>query len=899
MDKKDLIKILQKKPNKYWYLDFFKETGFKRKKCRNCGKFFWTQTEQELCNDSSCRPYEFIGNPLTKNEHDFFSMWKKIKNFFEEQNHKIHPRYPVLSRWFSDLNFTIAGVVDFYRKDGSDFVFELPANPVVILQPSLRFNDIPQVGVSGRHWTCHTHLEQASLADEKNGYWKEKCIELDYRMLTEVMGIKKDKINFIEDAWLGPGAFGYSLEYHVGGLELGNAVFTEFKGNPQNYKVMDNRLIDMGAGFDRFVWISQGTPTNYDAVLGKVLDKMKKKSGVYYDKKLFEKYSKLAGVLNLDENLDIEKEKTKIANSLGVEKNYMIEKIEPIQALYAVADHAKALLYAISDGGIPSNIGGGYNLRVILRRALSFIENYNLSIDIEWVAKEIANYFKPVHPELKEKLEHFNNVMEVEKRKYRESSKNTKKILNKMIVRKEKITEEKMIELYDSRGITPENLKEAARKQNVKIDVPSNIYQKVTEKHEKEKKTEKKYPIDEKEVEKIGETPVLFYEDVYEFEAKVLKVIDDFVVLDKTGFYPRSGGQETDIGFIEDKEVHNVEKVNKTIIHQVKNPDFKAGQTVRCKIDKKRRRQLMQHHTTTHIINTAATIVLGKHVWQGGSKKDVNKAHLDISHYKNLSERELLEIEKKANELVKKNYKIKKEVLERPEAEKKYGFRIYQGAAVPSKTLRIISIDDLEHEACGGTHLNTTKEAGKILILKTEKPHDGIVRITYVSGESAERYLKKCEKIIKKLEKILETKEDNIVKESKKLISKWKENRKKIDKLREEVAKKKTEKMNFEKIKNYNLLIKEFKNTDRKELQKISMEITDKDTIIFLFGLNKKIDIFASAGKDVKENIGKIVKEVSQILGGRGGGSPKLGQGFGTNKNKMKEAKKKIREMIK
>ena len=108
---------------------------------------------------------------------------------------------------------------------------------------------------------------------------------------------------------------------------------------------------------------------------------------------------------------------------------------------------------------------------------------------------------------------------------------------------------------------------------------------------------------------------------------------------------------------------------------------------------------------------------------------------------KDYRKRVVEKIQKKANEIVKKNYKIKKEVLPRPEAEKKYGFRIYQGAAVPSKILRIISIDDIEHEACGGTHLDQTKDAGKIVILKTEKPHDGIVRISYVSGEAAEKYL--------------------------------------------------------------------------------------------------------------------------------------------------------------
>lgn len=897
MDKKGLIKILQKEPEKYWYLDFFKENSWKRRQCRKCGKFFWSLADQEICNDSSCRPYEFIGNPLTKKKFDYFSMWNAIRKFFEKEGHTVVERYPVLSRWFSDLYFTIAGVVDFYRKDGDKFVFELPANPVLILQPSLRFNDIPQVGVSGRHWTCHSHLEQGSLYDGKNGYWKERCIELDYRMLTEVMGIRPEKINFIEDAWLGPGAFGYTLEYHVGGLELGNAVFTEFLGTPDKYSVMKEKVIDMGAGFDRFVWVSQGTPTNYDAVLGSVLDKMKKKACVTYDRKLFQEYSKLAGILNIDEVGNIEKAREEVAKSLGISKEEMTEKIEPLQALYAVADHVKALLYAITDGGIPSNMGGGYNLRVILRRTLSFMEKYELPFDMDWVAREVAKYFRPIHPELMDKLGHFNRIVEVEKKKYEETSRNTRNLLSKMTERREKITEEKMIELYDSHGITPETVKEVAEKQGMKVEIPPDIYQKVTEKHEKERKERKKYPIDEKGVEELGETPVLFYDDVYGFDAKVLKIIGDFIVLDRTAFYPRSGGQESDIGTMNGNEVFNVEKVDKVIIHQVNKIGLKTGDTVKCEVNKERRWQLMQHHTTTHIINTAARMVLGEHVWQGGSKKDVDKAHLDISHYEGLSEEQVEKIQKKANDIVRKNYRIVKEVLPRPEAERKYGFRIYQGAAVPSRVLRIISIGDIEHEACGGTHLNRTKDVGKIVILKTEKPHDGIVRISYVSGKAAEEYSGKCEKIVEKIGKILEVPDKKIVEKTESLIEKWKKNRKELDRLREGVAKKKTEELEFEKVGTCKVLIKELK-ADMEEMQKISMKMTEANTLIVLFGVNEKIDVFASAGEKVDLDIGNLVRKICEILGGKGGGSPKLGRGFGVKKECLEKAKEKARDLI-
>lgn len=899
MNKRQLIKKFQKNPKKYWYLDFFKRKGFERKKCKSCGKFFWTlDQDQKICNDSSCRPYEFIDNPPTKKKFDYFDLWKKIKKFFEEEGHKNVERYPVIARWFPDLYFTIAGVVDFYRKNNSNFVFELPENPVVMLQPSLRFNDIPQVGVSGRHWTCHSHLEQASLYDGKNGYWKERCIELDYRMLKDILGIKPEMINFIEDAWLGPGAFGYSLEYHVNGLELGNAVFTEFKGTPDNYKPLDKKLIDMGAGFDRFVWISQGTPTNYDVLWGNLIDKMKKKSGIEFNEKFFKKYSKLSGVLNLDEVDSIKQSKKKVAKKIGVSYGELEEKIGPMQAIYSIADHVQTLLFATADGGIPSNIGGGYNLRVILRRALSFIKEYNFDFDLVWIAEKIANYWKPLYPELSENLENFKKILEIEKKKYKKSRKNAKKNLKRIFTRGEKITEKKLIDLYDSQGISPELVKKIGEEHNRKVKIPEDFYKKVTEKHEKNKTKTKKHPVEKEKLEGLKKTRKLFYKDIFEFEARVLKIIGNFVILNKTAFYPRGGGQENDKGKIENSKVFDVEKIDGIVLHKMNKINFKEGDRVKCKVDKKRRKQLTQHHTATHIINASAGEVLGDHVWQAGSKKNMKKAHLDISHYKNLSKEEIKEIEKKANEIIQKNYKVKREILDRPEAEKKYGFKIYQGAAVPSKKLRIISIDNVEHEACGGNHVNSTGEIEKIKILKTEKPHDGAVRLVYVGGEAAKKFEEKCEKTIRKLEKTFNVKKEKVPNKVKELIEKFKRNRKRIDKLKEKIALMKTKELKFEKMGGYKVLIREIKG-NRGELKKISLEMSNKDTIIFLFGLNKKISIFASTGEEVDVDIGKIVSKISKFLGGKGGGSEKLGQGFGTKREKIPEAKKKIKEMIK
>ena len=451
-DKKSLINVLQKDWKKYWFVELFKEKGFKRKQCKSCGKFFWTLTDQEVCNEARCKGYTFLEKQLAK-KMDYFQTWEAVKNFFVKNGHTALKRYPTICRWYP-LYFTIAGIVDFYRIANNKLTFEFPANPVILSQPCLRFNDIPNVGLTGKHYTCFNMIQQSSVYG-KSGYWKDKCIELDYNLLTKILEIKPEEINFLEDAWIGHGAFGYSLEYFVGGLEMGNAVFTDFEGTLDKYYVMKEKIIDMGAGLERFCWLGQRTPTSYEAVFGMLIEKMLKMAGIEYDKKFFSDYSKFAAYLDFTES-DVVEEKEKIAKTLKIPLEELYQKTIPMEKIYAIADHSRTLLFALSDGGLPSNVGGGYNLRVVLRRALNFIEQLNSPFDIEWLIEEQAKYLKGMNPELEESLEHINKILDSEKKKYKETKERVKGIVKGLA--KTEITEEKMIELYDSQGINPELL---------------------------------------------------------------------------------------------------------------------------------------------------------------------------------------------------------------------------------------------------------------------------------------------------------------------------------------------------------------------------------------------------------------------------------------------------------
>ncbi|MDI6721281.1 MAG: alanine--tRNA ligase [Candidatus Aenigmarchaeota archaeon] len=866
---------------KYYQIDLFTDMGFERKKCR-CGNHFWTlDPNRTNCPSQPCQDYEFIGKSPMK-RMDYVETWKTIEKFFVDNGHKSVPSYPVVCRWFPGLYFTIASIVAFQRSFGGKTVFELPYNPLIIPQSCLRFNDIPNVGVTGRHGTNFVMIGQHSIYNGKDGYWKDRCIELDFSLLTKALKIRPEEVTFVEDVWLGPNAFGYSLEYFVRGLELGNAVFTEFLGVPENYTQMKEKIIDMGAGLERFVWLSQGTPTSYDAIFGPVMEKLL--SLIDHDKDFYFKYSKISGKLNLDEAGDIRKAKRDIAKQLNVSTEELIQKTSPVEALYAIADHSKTLLYAIADGALPSNVGGGYNLRIILRRALGFIDEYNLGVDIADVCELHANYLKKMNPRLIGAVDEIRDILNIEKERFFFTEKKNAVYIENAL-NKKKFNEDMLIQLYESHGITPEFIEKISKQKNIHVSIPPSFYERISSKHMKAPVKEEKINVN---LEGIPPTEFLFYKDVAKFAAKVLRVIDrKYVVLDKTAFFGRSGGQEPDHGFINKCRVYDTEKIGNIIVHLVENPDFEAGDTVEGEIDEERRLQIMRNHTSIHIINGAARKVLGNHVWQAGANKNVDKAHLDITHFMSLSEEDVENIENLANEIVKKSVPVKKTMVPRIEAEQKYGMRIYQGGVVPEKNLNIIEVNGFDVEACGGTHVDNTGEIEKIVVLSTERIQDGIVRINITSWKSADKYLQGQKEILSEVEDILGVKGDAAVKEAERIFSIWKKSRK--DRVMD------AGEIKYSIVDNRLVEIIEF--ADMKKLQGISKSLSNDDTFIFLFGFSDKIYVFCSAGKNTGLDAGEIVKDVCERIGGSGGGSRSIAQGFGVKKDMVEDVKDHVRRI--
>ncbi|MBN1156718.1 alanine--tRNA ligase, partial [Candidatus Woesearchaeota archaeon] len=471
---------------------------------------------------------------------------------------------------------------------------------------------------------------------------------------------------------------------------------------------------------------------------------------------------------------NIDKAWKEVAEKIKIEVRELKQKILPLSALYSIGEHTRALLFALNDTALPSNVGGGYNLRVILRRALSFIEKYGWDIDMAKLAEFHAQYLKPIFPEVSENLEDVSEIMEEERRKFIATREKSREMVKKIV--KEDISEEKLLQIYDSHGVAPELISEEARALGKEINVPDDFYARVAKLHEQVEQIHATERAEKLPLGGIPATEALYFDDYgkVEFSGKIIKIVNNNVVLDKTAFYPTSGGQMHDIGMINNSKVVDVFKQGNVIIHVVDKTDFKEGDVVKGIVESSHRKQLAQHHTSTHIVNAAARKVLGHHVNQAGAKKTREKAHLDITHYRSISDEELKRIEEEANSIVAKNICIEKSFVPRSDAEKRYGMALYQGGAVPGKMIRVVNIPGIDVEACAGTHLNSTGEAGRIKLLKATKIQDGVVRLTFTAGGAAESISEVRSDLLEEAARLLGVEKDEVPARAEELFEKWK-----------------------------------------------------------------------------------------------------------------------------
>ncbi|MCK4243958.1 alanine--tRNA ligase, partial [Candidatus Bathyarchaeota archaeon] len=561
----------------------------------------------------------------------------------------------------------------------------------------------------------------------------------------------------------------------------------------------------------------------------------------------------------------------------------------PVESAYAVMDHTKALTFMLAEGVVPSNVKAGYLTRLLIRRTYRLLRILSIEDELSKIVDLQIGYWSKDYPHLKEMKDEILEAVSIEKEKYRNTLKRgaalSRRMASELKVKNiSKLDTDKLVELYDSHGVPPEIVKETIEQMGVNVHVPDNFYRMIALRHVSappQEETEIVKKLKEK-LSGLPDTELLFYKNSYQrtFRGKVLRVVDGkYVVLDKTLFYPESGGQPADHGVLKTKlskvKVVDVQKVGNIIVHTVEGKPPTVEEEVVGEIDWDRRLSLMRNHAATHIITGTVRRVLGEHAWQAGAQKGVERSRLDISHWRRLTPEQIEKIESLANTVVMDNVPVTATWMLREEAEKRYGFRLYQGGVVPGREIRVVTVGDWDVEACGGIYCKTTGEIGVIKIIRTERVQDGIERIVFSVGSPAVKFTRDRDSSLEKTASLLNVPVEKVVEATESIVTEFKEDRRKIDRLMESLSAYEAEKLlqDAVKIKTVKIVKKIFPDTDIDYLIKIGNILTSKtpEIVAVLCAKNESVTIVAFAGKIAVENgvdAGEIAAEAAKQLGG-------------------------------
>jgi len=893
----------------------FKKLGYIKKTCKICGNDFWSINERETCGDAPCDEYQFIGNPATSQSYDLFSIHDIFIRFFQERGHTPIRRYPVLAkRWRDDVFLVGASIYNFQPWVTSGQV-KPPANPLVVAQPSIRLNDVDNVGRTGRHMTCFTMGGHHAFNSEDNQvYWDDETVKYCHDFITH-LGIDEEEITFIESWWEGGGNSGPCYEVCVRGVELATLVFIQYRTTANGKREeIPLKIVDTGYGLERFAWISQGTPTAYDASFGPVIEKLREMAGVELNHTILGENAQVAGMMDIEDIADLKTLRSRVAERLGISLKELKEATEPMEAIYVIADHTRCLAFMLADGVIPSNVKEGYLARLILRRTIRFMKKLGLEESLGTIMNIQLNFLSQTYPEIRNHQEHILHVIELEDKRYHKTIRKGHQMVKKSIkyLKKDKKDEmplEMLIKLYDSQGLPPDTVADIARKLDFKVNVPDNFYTLVAAQHSEEVvENEISVTLD------YPETELLFYDDTQqtEFNARILGVYENNLILDKTLFYPEGGGQPSDIGFLdvagEKLKVSHAEKLDGIVLHQVDMDKLnrikhRTGSTLKGSIDWNRRISLARNHTATHLLVAAARMVLGDHIWQAGAQKGVKKSRIDLSHYQRISQEELEEIELAANRWVMENIPVTTEWMDRTEAEKKYGFILYQGGVVPGKSIRVVQIPGVDVQACAGTHCEQTGQIGLIKVNRTERIQDGVERLEFSAGEAAIESMQKNDDLLNESAAVYKVEATQLPKTSERFFTEWKAFKNEIKRLKAQMANLKTESL-IEQTENINSLtfLTDEVDADIGELVKMVTNLTDDGGVdVVILGNSEGKIAGAGSPKAIERGvkINDIIKETAKFMGGGGGGKPHLAQGAGKEGDKLLEALKFARKSLK
>ena len=889
-------------PESEYEVELFRKQGFTRQTCPHCGKAYWSLGIHDSCGETPCQEYDFIGNPPFKKKLPYRAMREDFLSFLVQNGHSRVKRYPIVARWRDDVFFVQASVYPFQPWVISGQASP-PANPLAISQPCVRFVDIDNVGKTGQHFTLFEMMAHHAFNFPAHPiYWKDRTVELCQLFLTERLGVDATLPRYKESWWEGGGNSGPCLEVVFGGAEAATLVFMQNREVNGHRVPMETTVVDTGYGLERLTWLSQGTTSAYEAVFGDALSYLKRATGAKrVDDRILREYSKVAGLFKVENLGDIREIRRKTAERLGISVEDLIAQVSPLEALYIVCDHARALIFLLGDGVVPSNAREGYFARLLVRRGLRAIKDLNITYSLADTVSFMIDQIREDYPEFFFNKGDILKLLKVEEVRYKETLEKGRttvgKIAEELKGAGKGFDVETLIQLYDSHGLNPDVVQEFT---DLPVEVPDDFYSRVAARHDRPAAAE---PAQKIQVSReLPSTKLRVYEDKRKrtFRANVLAVEGSAVVLDQTYFYPEGGGQEADHGTIADHEVYDVQKIGSSILHFVRGD---AGpllkKRVACVIDSERREALMRNHTATHIVLGAARKALGNHVWQSGAHKAQNLARLDITHYDALTDAEVARIEELANAEVLGHHQVRVKVMARDVAEKKFGFRLYQGGSVPGGELRVVEIPKWDAEACGGTHVSRTSDVSLIKILRSTRIQDGVVRLEYVAGKGALEVVRKMADELRRTAEILAVPADQVVPAAERLVAEWKEYRKLSQRAMEEQATAKTRE-ELAITKGTWPIIKDEVSQGVGFMLSMSKATASESraTGIYWAAAPNDVKLVVTRGTEVPIDAAELIQAVAPEFRGKGGGRPDFAQASFPNLDQARAAAMKLEELI-
>ncbi len=840
-------------------------------------------------------------------------------DFFSQQQHQIVPSSSLVPQNDATLLFTNAGMVPFKEVFlGQDTrPFNRAASSQRCVRAGGKHNDLENVGYTARHHTFFEMLGNFSFGD----YFKREAICFAWQFLTQTLGLPPERLwvtvhisddeaadiwlkevgvsperfsrldedNFWQMADTGPCGPSSEIFYDHGAdvpggppgsenddldryIEIWNLVFMQYERQTNGELIaLPKPSVDTGMGLERIAAVMQGVHNNYDIDLFKTI------------------LASAAQVLNIED--------------------------QGQQSLRVIADHIRSCSFLIADGVQPSNVGRGYVLRRIIRRAVR--HGNKLGADQPFFHKLVdvlAQEMGQAYPELIEKKALIAQSLLQEEEQFAKTLARGMKILEEALPEiKEVIPGRLVFTLYDTYGFPVDLTNDIARERGLSLDMDG--YEVAMQEQQALSKEGDQFKVDyTKSIRTEGVTDFSGY-DHSSSEATISAIFKDgqavdtlnegeegVIVLAKTPFYAESGGQVADSGELVKAgvifEVLDCQKNGDNHLHigLLTSGSLRKGDLVQANIDSVKRALTAANHSATHLLHAALREILGTHVTQKGSLVDSQKLRFDFSHPKAMSFEEIRAIEHRVNQVIRMNTPVNTELCSMDKAKEKGAMALF--GEKYGDEVRVLSMGmGFSTELCGGTHVQRTGDIGLFKIVSESGIASGVRRIEAIVGERAETFIDEAQSALRQLCQTLKATPETLVDKVESHLAQSKVQEKTIAQLSAKIASQSSQNIleHVKRVGDVQVLAYQAPGLDAKGLRDLADSVKTRleNGIFLLAGVNENhIALISGATKNCPKPLhaGKLMQHVAPILGGKGGGKPDMAQGAGNDPSRLKEA---------